>query len=144
MTITLERLEIIQEAARSVGTDKEYLEWVRRQPSAISGKFSEWLEDIGEWRNPACHVRRANQSGIAKKPEFSAIPLTHEEHDDQSRKGEAYCLGRHSWAYPWCAQKAKDKFDSMLMTHLIMFVNWKRSIWVSSGSLPANFPNIIF
>jgi hypothetical protein len=38
------------------GTDKQFREWVQRQPSCISGRHSEWLE-TGEGRCIAAHIR---------------------------------------------------------------------------------------
>jgi hypothetical protein len=56
-------------------------------PSCLYGKFSEWLESEGEWRNPACHVRRAGKSGLAYKEDMAEIPLTH---------GEITCLLKYT------------------------------------------------
>lgn len=88
-------LDALIALARKKGTDKQYREWVQRQPSAISGGFSEWLQDLGEWRNPACHVRRAGKSGIAYKEQYACIPLTHAEHRTQHHSGELVCLALH-------------------------------------------------
>ena len=74
-------------------TDKAYRAWIQTLPSCLDGKsFSEWLPDTGEWRNPACHVRRAGRSGIAFKEEYACIPMTHAQHDYQHRYGELACL----------------------------------------------------
>lgn len=73
-------------------TDRAFREWIQTLPSAISGKFSEWLPDIGEWRNPACHVRRAGKSGVGFKAQFSVVPLTQTEHLYQHQHGELACL----------------------------------------------------
>lgn len=77
-------------------TDKEFREWIQRQPSCISGKYSEWLGDIGEWRNPACHVRRASTFGTGFKADYSCVAMTHTEHDIQTRNGELACLLKFS------------------------------------------------
>lgn len=70
------------------GTDEEYLAWIRRQPSALSKKFSEYVD--GEGRCEAAHVR--HNSGVGTKPPYSAIPLTHEEHAEQHQIGhESFC-----------------------------------------------------
>lgn len=80
---------------RAVVSDEEYLAWVRLQPSAYSGKFSEYLCGIGKCE--AAHVRRvANGSGTSIKPPYSAIPLTGEEHTLQSVKGES-ALNPQDW-----------------------------------------------
>ena len=80
------------EHLKAKGTDKQYTRFVQSLPSVISGNYSEWVN--GEGKNPACHVRRASTSGIAYKPPYSAIPLTHEEHALQHQKGEWHCLLR--------------------------------------------------
>jgi hypothetical protein len=73
-------------------TDKAFREWIRRQPSCISGRFSEWVN--GEGRCVAAHVRRAKNSGTGFKASFCCVPLTQEEHLLQHQKGEAACLAR--------------------------------------------------
>jgi hypothetical protein len=72
-------------------TDAAYRAWLQTLPSCISGRYAEYLEN-GDRRNPACHVRRAGEAGTAYKPLFSAVPLTHIEHDVQTRLGELACL----------------------------------------------------
>jgi hypothetical protein len=76
-------------------TDAAFRAWIQTLPSCISGKFSEWLPDLGEWRNPACHVRRAGRSGVAFKEAFACIPLTNDEHQYQHQHGELACLLRY-------------------------------------------------
>lgn len=71
-------------------SDSEFREWIRNQPSALTGKYSEYVH--GEGRCLACHVRRAGKSGTGYKAEYSCVPLTREEHDVQHRKGEVACL----------------------------------------------------
>lgn len=74
-------------------TDAAFRQWIQTLPSALDGRsFAEWLH--GEGRNPACHVRRASESGTGYKAPFSAIPLTHMQHDYQHRYGELACLAK--------------------------------------------------
>lgn len=69
-----------------VGTDDEYLEWVRTQPSAIDGSFSEYVDSVG--RCEAAHFKDVGRgSGMGYKPEYSAIPLTHTQHHHQHLAG---------------------------------------------------------
>ena len=89
-----------------LGTDEEYRAWIQRQPSAFSGKFSEFVN--GEGRCIAAHVRRAAESGTGYKPEFACIPLTDAEHQQQHREGEV-ALGGREW------------FDSQRGKHLNMW-----------------------
>jgi hypothetical protein len=77
-------------------TDKLYRAWIQTLPSCITGRFSEWLPDLGEWRNPACHVRRGGESGTAYKAEFACVPMSHKEHWLQTDKGERECLLKYS------------------------------------------------
>src|SRR5690349_4222939 len=78
--------------ARSKGTDEQFREWVQRQPSCVSGRFSEYVD--GEGRCIAAHVRRAGESGTAFKGEYAAVPLTHDEHLVQHQKGESALGGK--------------------------------------------------
>jgi len=77
---------LLQKAAKK-GLDTDYLAWLRTMPSAILGLYGAWQD--GEGRNEPAHVRRVSHgSGIAEKPPYSAIPLTHDEHAMQHQKGE--------------------------------------------------------
>lgn len=65
--------------AFAYGTDREYLDWLSYQPSAVDGSFNQWKDGVG--RNIACHVRQvARGAGTGTKPPFSAIPMRHEQH----------------------------------------------------------------
>jgi len=79
--------EHLLDRARAKGSDKEFLDFIRRQPSAYSGRFSEYLED-GTGRCVAAHVRRASNSGTGMKPKYSAIPLCDDEHRLTHQRGE--------------------------------------------------------
>lgn len=110
----------IPEVWRAIGTDDEFRAWVRRQPSAWSGKFSEEVD--GEGRCIAAHVRRAGESGTAYKAEYACIPLTHEEHQAQHDGGESE-LGGKEWfdqqrirtveAWCWARLKSTLGYSSM-------------------------------
>ena len=76
-------------------TDQEYRAWIQKHPSCISGRFSEYVN--GEGRNPACHVRRAKNSGTGYKAEFSCVPLTQAEHNLQHQHGETYFHPKEWW-----------------------------------------------
>lgn len=89
-------IEELLARARVKGTDKQFREWVQRQPSCLSGAFSEWLED-GTGRCVAAHVRRASNSGVACKPEYSCLPLTQEEHLKQHQHGESALMPKERW-----------------------------------------------
>ena len=79
--------------ARAKGTEREYLDWLKAQRSALSGHFS-W--DGG---TPSCdpaHWRTAKHAGTGQKPEWLAIPLTHAEHILQHRQGQSV-IGTRDW-----------------------------------------------
>ena len=102
---------------RLKGTDPQFLDFIRRQPSCLTGNWSEWLGDIGEWRNPACHVRRAATFGTAFKADFSAVPMTQTEHLLQSNRGEAAVLNRYLTFKGWTNQLAKEFFDKQVIRY---------------------------
>lgn len=75
---------------RWAGTDGDYQEWVRNQPSCVSGK-QDWNNGVGKCEY--AHVRRvANGAGTGIKPEYCGVPLTHEEHALQHAQGETALL----------------------------------------------------
>lgn len=76
-----------QEVLEALGTDEEFLAWIRLQPSCVSKQFSEYVNDEG--RCVAAHVRRVHAgAGGSLKPPYSAVPLTQAEHDLQHQHGE--------------------------------------------------------
>lgn len=83
------------QVAPRFGTDEEFQSWVRRQPSAVSGQFSEYVN--GDGRCEFAHVRRASDSGTGYKPKYRGIPLTHAEHTLQHQKGESALMPYDKW-----------------------------------------------
>jgi|ERR1700691_2386284 len=78
-------------------TDAAYRAWIQTLPSCLDGRsFSEWVEAAGEWRNLACHVRRAGRFGVAYKAEFSCVPMSDAQHRYQHQHGELACLRKFS------------------------------------------------
>lgn len=67
--------------------DRDFLAWLRKQKSAVSGK------------TPciAAHYRTAANSGTGIKPLFSAIPLTAEEHNHQHQIGQFNFMPKEIW-----------------------------------------------
>lgn len=96
------------EKAKAKGTDSEYQEWVRLWPSCLTGAYNTVVHDIG--RCEFAHVRRAAESGTGYKPEYSGIPLTHEEHAMTHQKGE-------SIFYP------SEWYDKQAVRYLTMWIN---------------------
>lgn len=73
---------------RAIGTDAEFLAWLRRQPCAVCKRPAP---------SEAAHVRRiAAGAGVGIKPEYSAIPLCHEHHESQHQRGESSIGGKEA------------------------------------------------
>lgn len=75
----------------AIGTDAEYLAWVRTQPCAVTGKFDYTKDEATGETRMACeasHVDRINLGrGANHKPPYAAIPLTHHWHEKRHRVG---------------------------------------------------------
>lgn len=75
----------------AIGTDAEYLAWVRAQPCAVTGKFDYTKDEATGETRMACeasHVDRINLGrGMNEKPPYAAIPLTHHWHEKRHRVG---------------------------------------------------------
>jgi len=95
--------------ARAKGTDKQFREFIQRQPSCISGRFSEYLEN-GDGRCVAAHVRRAGESGTGFKGEYSCVPMLQSEHLLQHAKGESVFGG-------------KEFFDQQRLHYLMLWID---------------------
>ncbi len=105
---------------QAVGTNHEYMEWLKRQKSALSGEFSEYHIGTGaEFCIPA-HVRRVEfGSGTAIKPPYSAIPLTDAEHKKAHQEGDS-AIGTEEWwakmrikyVSDWCWATLKETLQS--------------------------------
>ncbi len=87
----------IRHNKRPKENDDDYLAWLRRQPSAFSGRRS--------WPTVAAHFRTAENSGMGVKPLFQAIPLTNKEHQEQHRIG-TFVFAPRSW---WESQVRKHQ-----------------------------------
>jgi len=80
-----------------IGTDEEYLEWVKHQPCALTGNFSEH-HDSGEQYCVPAHVRRVEHgSGTGIKPRYSAIPLMHDLHQQAHQHGDTTLCPEEWW-----------------------------------------------
>lgn len=108
------------EVWEAIGTDKEYLEWVKHQASAKSGDFSEWHDHHGDKFCVAAHVRHIEHgSGTGIKPPYSAIPLTSPEHNLSHQKGDGAVGSREWWdkmrikyVHAWCWETAKQQIQA--------------------------------
>ena len=105
----------------AIGTDKDFLKWIRHQKCAYCNS-ADYIVGIGEERAEAAHVRRvANGSGTSIKPEYSAIPLCRTHHRIQHNEGEASIGGVDWWekkrmkyviAWAWETLKGKLNHES--------------------------------
>ena len=99
------------EVWRAVGTDKEFLDWLKTQDCAANQPHS---GDVV----PA-HVRRVgNGSGTGIKPEYSAIPLCDMHHQWQHREGESAFESREwfdkkriEYLVKWCWETLKTELS---------------------------------
>lgn len=142
---------------RALGTDDDYLAWVRRQPSCVSGQYSE-ITEAGEKRNVAAHVRRASDTGTAHKPEFMAVPLTNAEHQRQHNDGEAHLLSlifagqysrddAHAWfqhaAVQHVAQWAYETLKAELgYAHLNQIPPSTLAVWADKKGIAGCLPGV--
>lgn len=102
----------------AIGSDEDYLDWLKNQKSALSNEYS-WIdEQTGEGHCVPAHYRRVERgSGTGIKPAYSAIPLTHDEHQLQHNKGHD-AIGTELWwekkciehVAKWCWETLKLKF----------------------------------
>lgn len=110
---------------RLIGSDDDYQAWARKQQSCLSGR-ADWVETLGESRCEFAHVRRvAVGSGTGIKPEYSGVPLTHEEHALQHQIGELGVLQHYgknvftpSEAEAWFEKKAAENRTSWIKSRL--------------------------
>jgi hypothetical protein len=84
-----ERIKCSTYWAAQYGTDAEFQAFVRKLPSAISGKLPCVF----------AHYRTAANSGTGIKPEFSGIPMTDAENLTQHRVGQYNFIPRKQWEF---------------------------------------------
>ena len=95
--------------AEAKGTDRQYCDWLKTQPSALgTGWDYDW--DIGSFCVPA-HFRTANNSGVAVKPDFQAIPLRNAEHQRQHAIGTFAFMQRE-----WCERQIGIHLERWIAT----------------------------
>lgn len=103
--------------------DQRFKRWIQKQPSCIDGVYSEFVN--GEGRSVACHVRRVSGgAGIANKPLFNLVPMTHQQHLWQHTVGELALL-KHYGILCINEQQAKEWFEEKVEHYLKM---WRASV----------------
>lgn len=97
------RFLLQDEVLQHLGTDDAYRAWIQKQHCIVCQK-QDWVEELGEGRCEAAHVRRADKFGTAYKASFSCVPLCHQHHGLQHLKGESV-IGGVDFVY-----KQRNKF----------------------------------
>lgn len=148
----------------AIGTDEQFLEWVRRQPCAMTGEFDITEDSHGNYleRCEAAHVRRiAGGAGMAEKPPYCAIPLVRFWHDAQTKHGERVfdTTNRHTanpdgdlirgrewmekqrgrYVVEWATQRLAETFGKVSMGHVepAMLLEWAEEHGVEHSLPPA-------
>lgn len=137
---------LVPAVLEAIGTDSEFLDWIRRQPCAVTGERDYHKDEatgtVTE-RCEAAHVRRiANGAGTAEKPPFSALPLIHQWHDAQTKIGESVFSSdggqsaeagrawmdrqRTKYVVAWASQKLADElgYKSMGFVPPVELLQW--------------------
>lgn len=110
------------ERAKAKGSPEDYLKWLSKNVSCISGKYSEYLES-GECRSIVAHVRRVNRgAGTAKKPDYWAVPMTDTEHRSQHGYGESWLSFLLAHYHPDFKGTPKEFLDEQAEKHLEMWI----------------------
>ena len=92
---TLSHLAPLIARAKAKGGERQYLDWLKTQPSALgTGWDYDW--ELGNVCTPA-HWRTAAHAGIATKPEYLAIPLLDAEHKAGAPTGRFSHRSRGIW-----------------------------------------------
>jgi len=98
---TVSHLAPLIERARVRANEREYLDWLKTQPSALgSGWDYDW--ELGNVCTPA-HWRTAAHAGTSQKPEWLAIPLRDAEHKLAHQKGDSV-IGTRDWWERQCVE----------------------------------------
>lgn len=118
----------------AIGTDSDFLEWLKNQKSAKSNEYS-WIDtDTGEGHCVPAHYRRVQHgSGTSIKPRYCAIPLTNDEHQLQHQQGHD-AIGPNKWwekqvikhvsMWAWQSLKLDLGYDSWSDVPPIDLYNW--------------------
>lgn len=113
---------------QAMGTDAEYLEWLKTQKCAITGELGNDDNQV-----VAAHVRRvAEGAGVGIKPPYSAIPLNNHHHNLQHQHGEAFVTPKgfsSQTAYQtWARAKGVLQWDAGAPRY---WWDWQKDVWAS-------------
>lgn len=120
------------EVWRQLGSDKEYRHWIQDQNCIVCGT-RDYVEETGDMKCEAAHVRRSSTSGVAIKADYSCVPLCHHHHTQQHQHGESAIGGERfmlvqrdllikSWA--WETLKVELGVQSMKQAEPQDVVDW--------------------
>lgn len=116
----------IRQVWDAFGGDSAYQDWVRDRPCVISGDY-DYSDKYPIGRCVYAHVRRADESGTAYKPEYSGVPMKQKYHELQHQKGEAavfhYYLANSGKIHAYeknvsMEADAKEWFNKMAMKYV--------------------------
>lgn len=86
---------LVPTVLQALGTDEEYRKWIQTQPCIVCNE-GDLVEEIGEKRCEAAHVKRPSNSGMKDRPEYSCVPLDNQHHVHmQHQHGLAYLYQHH-------------------------------------------------
>ena len=109
------------------------------------------IENTGEMKCEAAHVRRADSSGVAFKANYACVPLCHEHHHLQHQKGESAIGGenfmesqRELLLKQWAWDTLKEKLDVQSMKQGKLNSKWRlrppfAKMYIENFKLVANF-----
>lgn len=112
-----------------MGSDREYLDWLKTKTCRFCGAFPP---------NDPAHVRRIEYgAGVGIKPDYSAITLCRDCHENHSQHGEAHAFGSRDWMEQqlakqrpeWLKERLHAAFnvDSMSKVDPRLFVMWAKA-----------------
>lgn len=78
-----------------IGSDDDFAEYIQLHQCIVCG-HGDWVEELGEERCEAAHVRRAAEGGTGIKGDYARVPMCHHDHIDfQHQHGETAAYGAY-------------------------------------------------
>ena len=125
---------------KTLGTDDDYRAWIQTKKCIVCQKQN-YVEETGEMKCEAAHVRRADAFGMAMKAEFACVPLCRQHHMLQHLKGESAIGGqmfveknRDRYLREWGWEQLKKTFstDSMKKIDPEVLYTWAENHDISA------------
>ena len=136
----------VPEVWRAIGSDEEFLNWLRFQKCAYCGG-QDYIGETGDLKCEAAHVRRVSAgSGTSIKPEYSAVALCRKHHAMQHDKGES-SLGDKDW---WAKKRvqAVSEWGWITLREQLGYGSWKDVppdqllVWAAERELDGYLPAV--